>query len=64
MALADYQGVSALEDALFIMVQSYDALGMTKLRDDAKRVLALNYPKSEYLSLGYKTNTSSWWRFW
>ena len=64
LALADYQGVSALEDALFIMVQSYDALGMTKLRDDAKRVLALNYPKSEYLSLGYKTNTSSWWRFW
>jgi outer membrane protein assembly factor BamD len=27
LALADYQGVSALEEALFIMVQSYDALG-------------------------------------
>lgn len=64
LAVADYQGVSALEDALFIMVQSYDALGMTQLRDDAKRVLALNYPKSEYLTLGHKPNTSSWWRFW
>ena len=64
LALADYQGVAALEDALFIMVQSYDALGMTQLRDDAKRVLALNYPKSEYLSLGYRTSTNPWWRFW
>lgn len=63
-ALADYQGVNALEDALFIMVQSYDALGMTQLRDDAKRVMALNYPKSEYLSQGYRTNTNPWWRFW
>ena len=63
-ALADYQGVSALEDALFIMVQSYDALGMTQLRDDAKRVMALNYPKSELLSQGRRTNTNPWWRFW
>lgn len=64
LALADYQGVSALEEALFIMVQSYDALGMAQLRDDAKRVLALNFPKSEYLSLGYRTQTNPWWRFW
>lgn len=63
-ALADYQGVGALEDALFIMVQSYDALGMTQLRDDTKRVLALNYPKSDYLTLGYRSTSNPWWRFW
>ena len=64
LALADYQGMGALEDALFIMVQSYDALGMTQLRDDAKRVLALNYPKSDYLTLGYRSTSNPWWRFW
>jgi outer membrane protein assembly factor BamD len=38
-ALADYQDVPALEEALFILVRSYDALGMNQLRDDAQRVM-------------------------
>src|SRR6478672_5489656 len=51
-ALADYREVPALEEALYIIVQSYDALGLTDLRDDAKRVLTTNYPQSEYLAKG------------
>jgi outer membrane protein assembly factor BamD len=39
----DYRDVPALEEALFILVRSYDALGMTQLRDDARRVLEKNY---------------------
>jgi outer membrane protein assembly factor BamD len=31
---------------LSILVQSYDRLGLTQLRDDAERVLRKNYPDS------------------
>jgi outer membrane protein assembly factor BamD len=64
LALADYSEVPALEEALYIMVQSYDALGLNDLRDDAKRVLTANYPKSEYLSSGFKTKDDPWWKVW
>lgn len=64
LAVTDYQNVPALEEALFIIVKSYDALGMTQLRDDAKRVLEKNYPRSEYLSRGFKAKSDPWWKFW
>ncbi|MFO1244149.1 MAG: outer membrane protein assembly factor BamD [Ramlibacter sp.] len=64
-ALTDYRDVPALEEALFIMVQSYDALGLTQLRDDAKRVMQRSYPQSEYLTRGFKaTGSSPWWKLW
>jgi len=62
--VSDYQGMPALEEALFIIVKSYDALGMTQLRDDAKRVLEKNYPQTEYLTRGFKPNSDPWWKVW
>jgi outer membrane protein assembly factor BamD len=64
LALADYREVPALEEALYIMVQSYDALGLTDLRDDAKRVLTSNYPQSEYLARGFRAKDDPWWKLW
>ena len=65
LALADYRDVPALEEALFIIVKSYDALGMTQLRDDARRVLETNLSEqSEYLSRGFKASQDPWWKFW
>ncbi|WP_295524077.1 outer membrane protein assembly factor BamD [uncultured Pseudacidovorax sp.] len=64
IALADYREVPALEEALYIMVLSYDALGMNDLRDDAKRVLTTNYPQSRYLAQGFKTKDDPWWKLW
>ena len=64
LAVSDYQGVPAVEEALFIIFKSYDALGMTQLRDDAKRVLEKNYPQSEYLIYGFKASSDPWWKFW
>jgi outer membrane protein assembly factor BamD len=64
VVITDYQGMPALEEALFIIVKSYDALGMTPLRDDAKRVLAKNYPQSEFLSRGFKASSDPWWKVW
>jgi len=63
-AIVDYQGVPALEEALFIMVKSYDALGMTALRDDTQRVLEKNYPQTPYLVQGFKPGNDPWWKFW
>jgi outer membrane protein assembly factor BamD len=64
LAISDYQEVPAIEEAVYILYKSYDALGMTQLRDDAKRVLEKSYPHSEYLSSGFKTSSDPWWKFW
>ncbi|MCK6425355.1 MAG: outer membrane protein assembly factor BamD [Burkholderiaceae bacterium] len=49
LALQDFRGVPAAEEALFLMVASYHRLGLTQLRDDALRVLRQNYPQSAWL---------------
>ncbi len=64
IALRDYREVPALEEALYIMVKSYDALGLAQLRDDTERVLTTNYPKSEYLASGFKSKDDPWWKLW
>ncbi|RYF75404.1 MAG: outer membrane protein assembly factor BamD [Comamonadaceae bacterium] len=64
LALADYREVPALEEALYIMVRSYDALGMNDLRDDAQRVLSQNYPQSVYMTRGFKGKDDPWWKMW
>lgn len=64
LALADYRDVPAQEEALFILIQSYDAMGMDKLRDDARRVLEKNYPNSDFLSKGFRPKGNPWWKFW
>jgi len=63
-AVSDYQGVPALEEALFIMVKSYDALNMAEMRDDSQRVLMKNYPQTPYLTQGFKTKIQPWWQLW
>lgn len=64
IAVTDYREVPATEEALYIMVRSYDALGMTQLRDDTQRVLQQNYPQSTFLTQGFRQKESAWWQFW
>ena len=63
-ALTEYQDVPALEEALFILARSYDALGMEQLARDARRVLETNYPRSVYLTRRFKSGPQAWWKFW
>lgn len=63
-AVAEYVDAPALEEALYILVQSYDALGMNELRDDARRVLTASYPRTEFLSGGFKRSDEPWWKIW
>ena len=45
-AVHEFQQSPATEEALYIMAQSYDRLGLTQLRDDADRVLQANFPNT------------------
>lgn len=53
----------ATREALEIMVQGYDALGMPELRDDAKRILAQNTAAGTPAADSVKLE-KSWWQFW
>lgn len=63
-AIADYRDVPALEEAAYIVYKSYDALGMTQLRDDTKRIIEKTYPQSEFLTKGFRAVDSPWYKFW
>ena len=62
----DFQHSPSSEEALFLMVRSYDRLGLTQLRDDADRVLRQNYPNSAYLSAEgvVPPKSRAWYQFW
>lgn len=62
-ALKTYPQATANEEAVFIMVKAYDALGLEDLRNDADRVMRTNFPESKYLT-GKATRTAPWWRLW
>jgi len=62
--LEHYQQAPALEEALAIMAQSYDKLGLTDLRDDALRVLKKNFPQSAVSAEEGAKKSGAWWRFW
>ena len=58
--ITDFEGVSSAEKALYIMYLSYDKLGLDELRENAKRVLDLNYPDSKYYAQGLQEPRNYW----
>jgi outer membrane protein assembly factor BamD len=62
-AVRSYPQAPALEEAVFIMVKAYDALGMAELRDAADRVMRKNFPESRYLT-GKVARNVPWWKLW
>ena len=63
-AISDYRDVPALEEATFILYKSYDALGMTELRDDMRRIMDKSYPKGQLTNKGFKAADNPWYKFW
>src|ERR671915_1445913 len=63
-AIQHYPQAPAVEEAVFILVKAYDALGMNELRDDADRVMQKNFPNSVYLKGGGRKADVPWWRLW
>ncbi|MEI6721446.1 MAG: outer membrane protein assembly factor BamD [Betaproteobacteria bacterium] len=62
--VVNYPQAPAVEEAVFIMVKAYDALGMTDLRDGADKVMRTNFPQSKYLTGKGLTKDVAWWRLW
>lgn len=62
-AVAEFQYAPGIEEALYIMGESYDKLGLAQLRDDARRVLDKNFPDSQYASGGGKRK-KPWYQLW
>jgi outer membrane protein assembly factor BamD len=64
-AVTTYPQTPAIEEALYIMGRAYDKLGLAQLRDDADRVLKVNFPNSRYLVDGNeRPDDRRWWQLW
>ena len=59
--LTDYPNTPETREALKIMIKSYDAMNMPKLRDDAQRVLDLNARGKKFI---LQKDKKPWWQFW
>jgi outer membrane protein assembly factor BamD len=60
-AITTYPRTPANEDALAVLVSSYDKLELPQLRDDAQRVLKQTFPESRYVT---GVPDRPWWKFW
>ena len=63
-AVSGFQSSPAAEDALYIMMQSYERLQLPQLRDGAERVLRQNFPTSRFFAQGLRGRDRAWWQFW
>jgi len=65
LVIRDYDRAPAVEEALYLLVKSYDKLGMTDLSNDALRVLQLNFPDSQMMLTGQRViKERKWWQIW
>ncbi|MEO5882597.1 MAG: outer membrane protein assembly factor BamD [Caldimonas sp.] len=63
-AVVEFQHSPSVEEALYIMAQSYDRLGLTQLRDDADRVLRTSFPNTKVYANGLGNKQTPWWQLW
>ncbi|NQE47679.1 outer membrane protein assembly factor BamD [Herbaspirillum rubrisubalbicans] len=63
-AIKQYPDSPANEEALFILMHSYEALGQTKLKEDTERIIQATYPNSPWYHGGPKKKDNPWWKLW
>jgi len=63
-AVREYPRTPATEEALYIMIKAYEALEMYDLRDDAERVMRINFPDSYFLIDLPEVGGKKWWEIW
>jgi len=61
-AIKEYPDAPAIEEALFVLYNSYDKMGLIELRDDAQRVFNKNFPNSKFTQVAI--DDSHWWKIW
>lgn len=62
-AITRYPNSNLHRQALEVMIEAYDRMGMDQLRDDARKVLALNFPADRMARQG-QNRARPWWKFW
>lgn len=62
--VTQYQTAPAVEQALALMVRSYERLGMETQRQDAERILKANFPKSRALDTLQPSQPRKGWSLW
>ncbi len=60
--VTEFQQSPSAREALFIMADSYDKLGLTELRDDSNRVMQKNFPGGSSDAFG--ASKKPWWQLW
>ncbi len=60
-ALVSYPRTPAEENALEVLIRSYDKLGLPQLRDDSEQILRRTFPDSEYFA---GPPPKPWWKLW
>lgn len=63
-AIREFEQSPSTEEALAVLVLSYDKLELNDLRDAAERVLRQNFPESRYVAQGIGARDREWWRLW
>lgn len=58
--ITEFEGVPASEMALYIMMMSYQKLGLTELSKDSERVLLKNFPNTTLIANGFPDKYSKW----
>jgi len=56
-----FPSARSTEQALIMLADAYDKLGMPDLRDDTRRVLQKSFPQT---ASSAPAEPTSWWRFW
>ena len=66
LAIQEYKSAPAIEDALHIMILSYQKLDQPQLAEDTRRVLAGTFPDSPYITGHARPGkeNKSWWQIW
>lgn len=62
--IQEYPRTPSNEEALYVMVASYEQLGLKSLHADTLRVLERNFPNSRHLREGLRQREKAWWQFW
>ena len=63
-AVQEFQRSPSTEEALIILAQAYDKLGLVQLRDDAARVLKTNFPDASLDTDLSGRRKTPWWQLW
>jgi len=62
--ITNYANTPFVEEALAMQEFAYDKLGQAQLSRQTRQVLALNFPKSQYLVEEWKYQDMPWYQFW